>query len=626
MSASESALVMDELLEALGGLLSLSSAQADLRPLFRRLLGRLLSLTDSERGFIGRIERTAGGARYLRTYANMGWDEGPGGAIRERVTPGERATTLSGVFRKVLVQGAPVADTEEGSAPEEWEPARSPAIRTYLGLPFHFEGELMGMVGLANRPGGYDPVLVRRLQPIASACAWVLRGLEGARLREALHDLQRVQGDQAAVLDELRGGAFIIDADDRVVFASRRLDRLLNLGGTDVTGRLWRETLSLPPEIMERVAKAARMPVGRRAPIQSERTTGRDERSVLEIEVRDDPRDPTRRIIFLYEVREAPPVTDGRGLGQNTGLIGRSEAMRQVLERIEDLAGGDWTVLIEGETGVGKEVVARAIHERSARRKGPFIAVNCAGLSDTLLTSQLFGHRRGAFTGAVSDQEGMFEAASGGTILLDEIGDVPMPVQTALLRVLQEREVTRVGDSRPRPVDVRILLATHQNLQAAVDEGTFRRDLLYRIRVARIRVPSLRRRREDIPLLAEAFLARAAAQAGRVAPPISPEAMARLIEHPWPGNVRELKSAIEYATIHCRTPSILQRDLPPELLGIDPSVTAEFPRDLVVDPRQTVLDALERAGGNRSKAARLLGISRATFYRRLEELDIALDD
>ncbi|MER3423837.1 MAG: sigma-54-dependent Fis family transcriptional regulator, partial [Nitrospiraceae bacterium] len=237
--------------------------------------------------------------------------------------------------------------------------------------------------------------------------------------------------------------------------------------------------------------------------------------------------------------------------------------------------------------------------------------------------SQLFGHKKGAFTGAVDHQEGLFEAADGGTLFLDEIGDISMTVQTSLLRVLQEREITRIGESRPRKIDVRVVAATHHNLSQDVERGTFRADLLYRIRVARIRLPSLRDRREDIPRLAASFLGQYMAATGKPVHDISREAMQMFMAYSWPGNVRELKSAIESALISCKESIIQAEDLPPEIRSPDASQPsgAGSPQD----ERTQLLAALESAKGNRAMAARLLGVSRATFYCRLADLNISLD-
>jgi DNA-binding NtrC family response regulator len=301
-------------------------------------------------------------------------------------------------------------------------------------------------------------------------------------------------------------------------------------------------------------------------------------------------------------------------------LIGKSKLMGELYARIRELAKVDSTVLIEGETGTGKELVARAIHFSSARKAGPFIAINCAGLSDALLASQLFGHKKGAFTGAVDHQQGFFEAANGGTLFLDEIGDISSSVQISLLRVLQEKEIVRLGESRPRKVDVRVLAATHHNLSRDVATGSFRADLLYRIRVARIQLPSLRDRRGDIPLLVASFLGQYCAVTGKVVDRVSQEALQALTNYGWPGNVRELKSAIESGLISCKDSTIQVEDLPPEV--VDSNSVLRMPTDAPHDEKTRLVAALEHAKGNRTMAARLLGMSRATLYRRLAELSL----
>ena len=254
------------------------------------------------------------------------------------------------------------------------------------------------------------------------------------------------------------------------------------------------------------------------------------------------------------------------------------------------------------------------------------IVMTCAGLTESLLQSQLFGHRKGAFTGAVGDQQGFFEAAAGGTILLDEIGDIPPSLQSALLRVLQEREVMRIGDSRARKVDVRILLATHRDLAVEVAAGRFRQDLLYRIRAARVTVPPLRERSEDIPTLAALFLSQLRFSSERPRIELSDAAMRALAAYSWPGNVRELKGALEFAAIASKSGEIGVQDLPPELAARTPAAGSVAPTPTAPastgDERQRILQALGATDGSRARAARLLGISRATLYRRLAELGI----
>lgn len=318
-------------------------------------------------------------------------------------------------------------------------------------------------------------------------------------------------------------------------------------------------------------------------------------------------------------------------------LVTRSPRMRAVLRAAARVAPTDATVLLRGATGTGKELLARAIHEESPRRNGPFVAINCSALAEGVLESELFGHVRGAFTGAVSDRRGLFEEAHGGTLFLDEIGDVGPALQSKLLRVLQEREVVRVGSSRPIRVDVRVLAATNQDLEALVADKQFRADLYYRLRVFQLWLPELRERKEDIPLLAQVALARWNAR-GPAAPrrirAISDEALAVLQAYDWPGNVRELMAAIEYACIVCDGDRILPCHLPPEIRDGPPSAEraesgerapaperAEGRRYQAPSPeeeREAIRRALEEAQGNRTRAAAALGMGRTTLWQKLK--------
>jgi transcriptional regulator with PAS, ATPase and Fis domain len=291
------------------------------------------------------------------------------------------------------------------------------------------------------------------------------------------------------------------------------------------------------------------------------------------------------------------------------------------------VAASDATVLIEGESGTGKELVARAIHAESARASHPFVGINCAALPETLLESELFGHVKGAFTGAVVAKKGLFEEASQGTLFLDEIGDTPPPIQAKLLRVLQEREIRRVGSTSPIRIDVRLLAATNRRLEELVREGRFREDFYYRLNVVALQIPPLRERREDIPLLAAHFLTRSAKRHGRPVPTLSPEAMALLFDHHWPGNVREMENAIERAVLLTETDTIFPGDLPPSLRGapasgVSPEATLK-PRRLEDVEREHILRTLDAHAWNQARAAEVLGIGRNTLWRKLKDYGVA---
>ncbi len=296
-------------------------------------------------------------------------------------------------------------------------------------------------------------------------------------------------------------------------------------------------------------------------------------------------------------------------------LVGDHASMRELDRMIDLVATSDATVMILGESGTGKEMVAEAIHRASRRAQGPFVRVSCSVLNENLLESELFGHVRGAFTGALRDRRGRFQEADGGTLLLDEIGDISPAVQLKLLRVVQQREIERVGDSTPVKVDVRLLCATHRDLKRLVAEGKFRADLFFRLNVFPLRVPPLRERASDIPLLCASFLSRAGARQDRR---VEPEALERLCAYPWPGNVRELQNALEYAALRAGGDPIRADHLPfemSELVSTAPGINA-------AGRRAQVAEALEQAGWNRVEAARSLGISRVTLWKQMKRLGL----
>lgn len=303
------------------------------------------------------------------------------------------------------------------------------------------------------------------------------------------------------------------------------------------------------------------------------------------------------------------------------GIIGQSEKMQKIYDLLHTLADMSTTVLITGESGTGKEKIAHALHYGGRRAGRPFIRVNCSALAENLLESELFGHAKGAFTGADRESVGRFEAAHGGTILLDEIGDISPLIQLKLLRVLEEKEIERVGETTPRKVDVRVLAATHRDLKKAIAEGTFREDLYYRLNVMNLRIPPLRERVEDIPLLVEHFRVKFNAQYAKSIAGVSTEVMEIFMRHPWPGNVRELEHIIERAFVLCGGEMIR-----PEHIALEtaarPVFHADAPAALSTDGKERLLAALEKTGWNISKSARLLGVSRWTLYRRMLRLGL----
>ena len=300
-------------------------------------------------------------------------------------------------------------------------------------------------------------------------------------------------------------------------------------------------------------------------------------------------------------------------------FIAGSTAMQEVLELAARVAPLDTTVLVYGESGTGKEFIVKLIHDQSPRAGGPFVSINCAALTETLLESELFGHVRGAFTGAVRDKAGLFEVAGNGTLFLDEIGEVAPTVQAKLLRALQEREIRRVGAERNVKVNARVVAATNRDLRAAVDAGTFREDLYFRLGAFVITVPPLRARREDIPPLVHDFLGRAAARVKKDVKTVSAEALTALMNYSWPGNVRELEHAIERAVIVARGTSVKVRDLPPELSQKTRQRPTDDSLDLQAQERAMIERALQRFNGNRRQAADALKISTVTLWRKMKQ-------
>ena len=311
------------------------------------------------------------------------------------------------------------------------------------------------------------------------------------------------------------------------------------------------------------------------------------------------------------------------------GIVGETPKMQELFAVIRSLAETDVTALVQGETGTGKELIARAIHYHSPRREHRFVAINCGALSETLLESELFGHEKGAFTGAIAQRKGIFEVADGGTLFLDEIGEVPPSTQVKLLRVLQEGEFQRVGGSGTTRVDVRIVAATNQNVEELVKKGQLRQDLYYRLNVFPIKVPALRERREDIPLLVSHFLEKRKRGLGKEITGVSPSAVAALMAYGWPGNVRELENALQRMLVVAKRDLLDFQDLPEEIRGTGPE-PKDQPAGLKgmaresagIVEKQAILDALAKTGGNVTRAAKLLGVSRATLQNKMKAYDL----
>jgi two-component system response regulator HydG len=342
---------------------------------------------------------------------------------------------------------------------------------------------------------------------------------------------------------------------------------------------------------------------------------------------------PELRKLVAAAAAKAQRDRDSRALAEQAersvefeGIITANPQMLRVIKTTKRVADSKLTVLVLGESGTGKELIARAVHKHSPRKNKPYRAINCAGLHENLLESELFGHVKGAFTGAVTDRKGLFEVVDGGTLFLDEVGDMPMAMQAKLLRTLENGEIQPVGANETRRVDVRIVAATRQDVRSMVDSGDFRDDLFYRLNQATIRLPPLRDRREDIPLLIQHFIKIAAESHGKQVDSISPEAVRKLTSPQWPGNVRELRSVIEQMVVLADGPELDVDDLPDYLHGTTDIVVSHGLSTAGLTMEQLeklhIANTLQMAGGNREKTAKLLGIGARTLYRKLREYDL----
>ncbi|MDP6355114.1 MAG: sigma-54 dependent transcriptional regulator [Planctomycetota bacterium] len=307
------------------------------------------------------------------------------------------------------------------------------------------------------------------------------------------------------------------------------------------------------------------------------------------------------------------------------GIIGNSAKMQRVFDILQQISTTTATVLITGESGTGKELIAKAIHNNSPRKNNPFVALNCAALSESILESELFGHEKGAFTGADRAREGRFESANSGTLFLDEVGDIPLTTQVKLLRVIENREITRVGTNDPRTINVRLIAATNRNLRDLIDENQFREDLYFRFKVVSIDLPPLRERREDIPLMINAFIRDYSTEHSRAIAGITPEARKILLRHDWPGNVRELKNCIESMVVITKNEVLEVEDIPDHIHGgtAEPvEVTSLSGITLQEAERQLIKNTLALTNGNRTEAAKMLGIGERTLYRKINEYSL----
>ncbi len=435
------------------------------------------------------------------------------------------------------------------------------------------------------------------------------------------------QTEQDVILDSINEGVFTVDLQWRITAFNRAAEKITGVKRADAIGKsccdVFHADICEKDCALRRTFENGKPIVNATAHIitrQGRRVPIRISTAIL--------KDDSRRVIGgvetfqdLSQVEQLQKQLEGRFTFED--IVGRSPAMRSLFDLLPQISASSSSVLIEGPSGTGKELFARAIHNLSPRRKKPFVAVNCAALPDTLLESELFGYKAGAFTDARRDKAGRFVLADGGTLFLDEIGDISPALQVRLLRVLQERLVEPLGSVRPVPVDVRVVAATNKELAKLVREGKFRDDLFYRVRVVHLQLPGLRQRREDIPLLVDHLVAKFNRLQGKDIAGLAVEAMARLMEHDFPGNVRELENIIEQAFVLCRAGIIELHHLPPELRpGPGSPTEAVAPMSLQAMEKLMITEILRRYHGDRRRASRDLGINPSTLYRKIKSLGI----
>jgi len=441
----------------------------------------------------------------------------------------------------------------------------------------------------------------------------------------------QVDSRQDVILDSINEGVFTVDLDWRISTFNKAAQRITGVAPTDAIGRPCCEVFRA--NICE-TACALKKTFGTGKPVVNAMahivTTGGDR-----VPIRISTallKDSNGQVIGgvetfqdLSQLEQLRKELQSRYTFED--IVGRSPAMMRLFEILPQIAASSSTVLIEGPSGTGKELFARAVHNLSPRKKRPFVAVNCAALPDTLLESELFGHKAGAFTDARRNKPGRFALADGGTIFLDEIGDISPAMQVRLLRVLQERVIEPLGGVEPVKVDVRVVAATNRNLSELVKDGTFREDLFYRIKVIHLKLPGLRQRREDIPLLVDHLVSKFNRLGAKDIAGVSPQVLARLMEHDYPGNVRELENIIEQAFVLCRGEMIELHHLPAELRPSGGASGADIgAMSLASMEKHLIAEALRRHGGSRKRAARDLGVNACTLYRKIKALGIETPD
>jgi len=512
---------------------------------------------------------------------------------------------------------------------------RCPFERSFAG------GETITNFNVRMRDAtGADTPICINTSPLKNAKGEVVGVVETIRvvshINRLIEELRAQRNKVQAVLDSIAEGVFTVDREGRITSLNRTAERILGYPAELVLGQPCQDVL--PPEICGPGSPLAEtLQAGGQIRNREVTIAGRNGKTVpLSLSAgpfRDEAGTRLGAVCTLRDLTEIERIAEERrSRTPLVGIIGKHPRIREIFDLVEMIKDSDSTVLLQGESGTGKGLFARALHHLSPRRRFPFIKVSCAALPETLLESELFGHEKGAFTGAIKERKGRFELADKGTIFLDEIGDLTPSVQVKLLRVLQEQEFERIGGTQTITVDVRVIAATHRDLPQLMREGRFREDLYYRLNVIPIHIPPLRERKSDIPLLVEHLLSRFAAKGKGKATSVSPRAMTLLMEHQWPGNVRELENALEHAMV-CSRGSVIEPEALPRALLTGQATSAPLPgRSEPHAPspgrgrapqKEAILRALESSRWNRGLAAAHLGIDRTTLWRQMRRLGIS---
>jgi PAS domain S-box-containing protein len=450
------------------------------------------------------------------------------------------------------------------------------------------------------------------------------------RMTELSREIMREKERSDAIMNSIADGVVTLSTDFTVTSFNRSAERITGYTAEEVLGRPCHTVFR--SRGCESACPVRELTHSDKPIVEAEMDISSKEGALIPVSVsaallRDEDGNVVGAVESFRDLSRVKTLTEElRAKYSFRNIIGKSHGMQEVYHLIRSVARTNVTVLVQGDTGTGKELVARAIHYESPRAGEPFVVVHCAALPETLLESELFGHVKGAFTGATADRKGRFQLADRGTLFLDEISEVSPAIQVKLLRVLENKQFERVGDSRTTQVDVRLISATNRNLKQMISDGTFREDLYYRINVLSLRLPPLRERDEDMPLLVQHFIEKFNIETGKQVSKVHPDAMDILIDYAWPGNVRELENAIGHAFVHCRGDIIQPEHLPQDILEAGPVGTEtalKMLESLAEVERAAIVEMLERCKGNRSRAAKRLGIGRSSLWRKMKKYGLA---